>query len=1541
MRSALKGLFMSPKPTYEELEQKVQELRQSEERYRTAIENSIDGFALSRNGRYVHVNRTFLEMFGYQNPEEIEGRKINLIVHPEDRHRVAEIYRMRQEGIDAPNRYQFKGIKKDKTPIFIEISATKSVNKGQEVIIAYFRDITKRLRTEEKLIKSNAEKRAILDGITTNLAFVDESLEIKWVNKASADSVNISSEDMIGHKCYQYWGDSEKPCDNCPTIRSFRTKKTEQSIVNSPDGKVWDEKGEPVFDSEGKVLGVLEIAHDVTEKHKVEIALKESEERYRSLFENAQVGLFRSNIESRKLISCNDFFAQHVGYRNAHECCSDYILTDHYTDINRRRVLFDILRQKGFVTDFELQMTDKNGNLIYSSMNAKLYPDKGYLEGAVIDITDRKKTEEALKESDLRYKSIFDSSLNIIYLYDLQGNIIDANKAALELTGYEHQEITKLNMSNILCSDEMPKFLSKFDDKISTGFDEELTEYQIKTKQGDVKHTETRASLIYKDNQTYALQGIALDITERKNVEKSLSDSEAKYRFLTDKMTDIVWTMDTNFQLTYVSPSVGRILGFSPEERMKQSFEEQVTPESLEHIITVFQEELERDKSKDLDPERAVTIEVEYYNKDKSTVWMENIVSGIRNQSDELVGIHGVSRDISDRKRAEETLMESTERYKKFIENAPIGMYTLNMKGEYTYANNKLLGLTGYDLMGFLHKSYHSIVHPEDLPLVIDKIQKRMENLGTTEPYEIRIYKASGEIIWIKIVSESIYDKDNQLVGMQSFVEDISERKQAEEELKKRTEFIETTLDNLPIGIAVNRISDSSVSYINKKFEEIYGWPQEELKDVGTFLEKVYPGQEELIKSIAADIASADPSRMNWNNIAATGKNGEQTIIQASNIPLIDQDLMISTVQDDTDRKKAEDELKNRNEFIELILDNLPIGIAVNKISDQSITYANKSYEKIYGWAMEEVVDSDDFFQKVYPEQEELKERVIADILSGDLSRMQWSDLSATGKDGSQKNISAMNIPLIEQDLMISTAQDTTERYNAEKQLIISEERFRQLAEMLPETIYETDRTGNITFANNIAYDIFMYTEEDFNIGVNAIEMVAPEDRKKVTENIFRILDGHDVGISEYMAIKKDGAKFPVIIRSSPIYLGDEIIGLRGFMVDMTDQKALESQLSQAEKMQSIGTLAGGIAHDFNNILSIILGNTELALDDIPDWNPAREYLIESKTASLRAKDLVQQLLTFTRKSEEKQKPVNISTIAKESLRLLRSTIPTNIEIKPSISDDIHTINADLTQIHQILMNLVTNSAHAIEGRGTIDLELQNVTINQKQIAIINELELRDYIKLTVKDSGSGIDPQDLEKVFDPYFTTKEFGKGTGMGLSLVHGIVESHDGSIKLDSKVGEGTTISIYFPASEDVIEPEQAEEESDLSHGSESILSVDDERPLGKLIKRMLENYGYSVECRTDPLEALKLIRSNPDKFDLIITDMAMPKMTGDQLAREIQKVNPDLPVILCTGYSDNIDEATAKDIGIKSFLMKPFDTRVLADTVRKVLDAQDEI
>jgi len=390
--------------------------------------------------------------------------------------------------------------------------------------------------------------------------------------------------------------------------------------------------------------------------------------------------------------------------------------------------------------------------------------------------------------------------------------------------------------------------------------------------------------------------------------------------------------------------------------------------------------------------------------------------------------------------------------------------------------------------------------------------------------------------------------------------------------------------------------------------------------------------------------------------------------------------------------------------------------------------------------------------------------------------------------------------------------------------------------------------------------------------------------------------------------------------------------GIVVFLRDVTEAKQTERQLQQVQKMESIGTLAGGIAHDFNNMLGIIVGNTELAMDDVPEWNPARHNLEEIRTAGMRARDMVKRILAFSRQSPQEMKPVRISPIIKESLKLLRSSIPTTIEIHQNISSESDTVRANPTQINQVLINLCTNAAHAMgEKAGVLEVGLENIELDEDSAIHYYDLSSGKYVRLTVSDTGNAIESKILERIFDPYFTTKKVGEGSGMGLSVVHGIVKRHGGGISVISEPGEGTIFHVLFPCIEDEPEPE-VEIAVEIPRGKERILLVDDEKAMVDAIQPMIERLGYKVTARTSSIEALEAFRANPDRFDLVITDFTMPNMTGVELAKELLKLRSNIPIILCTGYSEHINEDKAKGYGVRAFLMKPVVLGEIANTIR---------
>jgi len=434
---------------------------------------------------------------------------------------------------------------------------------------------------------------------------------------------------------------------------------------------------------------------------------------------------------------------------------------------------------------------------------------------------------------------------------------------------------------------------------------------------------------------------------------------------------------------------------------------------------------------------------------------------------------------------------------------------------------------------------------------------------------------------------------------------------------------------------------------------------------------------------------------------------------------------------------------------------------------------------------------------------------------------------------------------------------------------------------------------------------------------------------------LARCLAGEKVDTYAWVNLPGSGSRF-LHISYYPYFSKDgTVLGIVENTRDSTSRKKLEEQLQQAQKMEAIGTLAGGIAHDFNNILGAIMGYTEMLAWELPESDDLTCKVQQILKASDRAKELVQQILSFSRQHDEEKKPVLVHPIIKEALKLLKASLPSTIEIRQQVTTGHSTVLANPTQIHQVLMNLCTNAAHAMrETGGVLTVKLYTEDIRESRSHPHN-LAVGRYLVLAVGDTGHGMSITTLERIFDPYFTTKKKGEGTGLGLSVIHGIMRAHNGAVTAESEVGKGSNFRAFFPITEDR-ENQKPTSAKPLPTGQECILFVDDEPVLVEIAGKMLQHLGYRAECVTDSVEALHLFTKSPEDFDLVITDMTMPQMTGDVLAREILKVKPDMPIIMATGFSELMTEEKAKRAGIRDFLMKPLVVRDLARTIRRVLD-----
>jgi PAS domain S-box-containing protein len=535
-----------------------------------------------------------------------------------------------------------------------------------------------------------------------------------------------------------------------------------------------------------------------------------------------------------------------------------------------------------------------------------------------------------------------------------------------------------------------------------------------------------------------------------------------------------------------------------------------------------------------------------------------------------------------------------------------------------------------------------------------------------------------------------------------------------------------------------------------------------------------------------------------------------------------------------------------------------------------------------------------------------------------------------------QYDVSAYLAKPIVKKKLCQAVDDAVRKNRIKKESQHNEIILQSLFDSSPDAIVISDLSHKTRFVNPSFTRIFGYVKEEL-MG-KCIPYVPDWDNKKTESERNNLLMGRAVRERESKRLTKDGRSVDISMTQSLCRDSNgEPIDILTIIRDITDKRKIEKQLVQAQKMEAIGTLAGGIAHDFNNLLFIISGYAEMSMGDLPEGNRVVGNMAQVRKASNRAKELVKQILTFSRMEEQKKKPMLIQPIIKEALALLRASLPSTIEIRKKIHDDCKCVSADPTRIHQVIMNLCTNAYHAMrENGGVLEVVLRGVTLNVDDTADHLNLSPGRYVMLKVSDTGKGIEKSVMDRIFDPYFTTKSKGEGTGMGLAMVHGIVKSLGGDIEASSKPGKGATFYIYLPeVTADSMDAEMIFIDFPV-RGNERILLVDDEEQIVEMLQEMLEHLGYRLTVTTSSEEALKLFHFDPDAFDLVITDQTMPKITGMELTKRLRDIRSDIPVVLCTGYSEMVIEEKLNAVGINEYLIKPVQRSEIAGTVRRLLD-----
>lgn len=600
---------------------------------------------------------------------------------------------------------------------------------------------------------------------------------------------------------------------------------------------------------------------------------------------------------------------------------------------------------------------------------------------------------------------------------------------------------------------------------------------------------------------------------------------------------------------------------------------------------------------------------------------------------------------------------------------------------------------------------------------------------------------------------------------------------------------------------------------------------------------------------------------------------------------------------------------------------------------DMTVLFVNENFEKMMGYSKEEVENKMSWTKFVVKEDVEImKQRHMIRRISPESVPPTYEFRGPT-KTGEIRHffLSVAMIPGTRNS--VASLFDITDHKKAEEAVRHSEERFKDMARLLPETVFETDMNGKITFVNELSFARFGFTPADLERGLYIQDVLAPQEHEHLQTVIQDVVRGERLALREYLAQKKDGTTFPALVRSTGIFKDGEPVGIRGFLIDISEKKAIEDQLLRAQKLEAIGTLAGGIAHDFNNLLMGILGNLSIMLMHMDTTHPFYDRLKIMEDYVHRGSNLTRQLLGFARGGKYEVRSTDLGKFVIRSAEMFGRT-KKDISIHNRIGNSLWHVDVDRGQMDQVLLNLFVNAWQAMPDGGNLNISVENVELSKKDMSALGAPQKR-FVKLTVSDTGIGMDENTKSRIFEPFFSTKEQGRNTGMGLASVYGIIRNHSGYIQVESKPGIGTSFMIYLPPSNHKAE-EELKTDSRIHKGVETVLLIDDEQMIIEVASRMLEELGYKVLSATSGKKGIDIFQNSKEKIDLVILDMIMPGLSGKETFDILRLKNPILKVLLSSGFSV---DSQAKDImaaGCKGFIQKPFTMAQLSRKLREILD-----
>ena len=1012
------------------------------------------------------------------------------------------------------------------------------------------------------------------------------------------------------------------------------------------------------------------------------------------------------------------------------------------------------------------------------------------------------------------------------------------------------------------------------------------------------------------------------------------------FKTVAEFSSDWLMWLTANHTIKYISPAVETITGYAPQEFIEDPnlFKQLIHPEDKASVLQEFEDELSNPHT--------CSIEFRILHKDGSVRWVAHRCRPVFDDNKKIIGRVSSNRDITIKEAAAQDMLKMM----RIIEQSAEAVAITDIKGHIEYVNPAFEKMTGYSLTEIQQVNQENLKSEkrfqDQFKEIFDTISK-----GNIWHGQSSAQRKDGTTYYVDSVVFPLKDESGEIINYAKISRDITKQKELENSLRKQEELLRTLINSTPDIICFKdgqgrwlEANDADLKLFELENVDYHGKKDSELAQYSVFYYDAF-------------MACEDSDEITWKKGAMSRgieiipiPDGSEKVYDVIKVPLFEEDGsrkgLVVLGRDITEMKQVEKILKQSEDRLSKIKLASNDGMWDWNLINNEV-YFDPRYYEMAGYSVNEFPHSLEEFQKrIHPDYSDTVMNQAQMHLNGEMDRFNVEFLFKK-KNGQWMWILGRGI-IVERDekgvplRFVGTHTDITDLKKVSEALRKSEEKYRRIFEESQDVIFVSSTEDRVIDINPAGLQLFGYSSlnEIRKVDIAKELYKNPQDRRKYKQ---RLRENGFIKDYELELKRKDGTELIVVENSTAVYDEDKnIIACRGIIRDITEEKRLKAQLAQAQKMESIGTLAGGVAHDFNNLLTVINGYAEMALLHMEADNPLHKDILSILKAGKRAENLTSQLLAFSRKQIFKPEILDINQVISSMDKMLRRLIDEDINIETVFVDHLSEIKADTAQLEQIFVNLIVNARDALRAVKKPDFQ-KKITIETGQIFLDKEYASKHpgsqqglHIFFSISDNGIGMDEQTKEKVFEPFFTTKEKYKGTGLGLSMVYGIVKQNNGSVYVYSEPGEGTMFKIYWPATEEKKQTEKATVSDEILYGNETVLIVEDEEEVCRFASEALTSLGYNVYKADNGRVALELINNGSQKFDLIVTDLIMPELNGKEFIEKVRKFYPDVKVIYVSGYTDNhIVHNGMLEEGV-NFIHKPYSVKTLASTVRIVLD-----